>query len=277
MSTLVNPVSHLRYLRISLVSIVSAALILLSQMVSMPGAPGDLGAAVAHAQANAAQEGSQGCDYRKEGPFANDICWLNFSNIDFAKARQPQGVDVSIKLDSTLTAYFNLRVVDSFTDPQTGKVWDRKIRESDVPSWTWATFGKHVYTRPDLKKNLKNSIGTTAFGSNTPLDSRSSVQLTRMRVVGAGGLPVNYGLTVWDAESTNKGEFLEMSSDVDLGDPTYFTPSGAEAACRLGAVKNGNTFTCNGSESNLVLIASIENTENQTRNKCHYHHIHSSF
>ncbi|WP_454984569.1 hypothetical protein, partial [Corynebacterium durum] len=108
MSTLVNPVSHLRYLRISLVSIVSAALILLSQMVSMPGAPGDLGAAVAHAQANAAQEGNQGCDYRKEGPFANDICWLNFSNIDFAKARQPQGVDVSIKLDSTLTAYFNL-------------------------------------------------------------------------------------------------------------------------------------------------------------------------
>ena len=71
MSTLVNPVSHLRYLRISLVSIVSAALILLSQMVSMPGAPGDLGAAVAHAQANAAQEGSQGCDYRKEGPFVS--------------------------------------------------------------------------------------------------------------------------------------------------------------------------------------------------------------
>ena len=252
MSTLVNPVSHLRYLRISLVSIVSAALILLSQMVSMPGAPGDLGAAVAHAQANAEQEGSQGCDYRKEGPFANDICWLNFSNIDFAKARQPQGVDVSIKLDSTLTAYFNLRVVDSFTDSQNGKVWDRKIRDSDVPSWTWATFGKHVYTRPDLRKNLKNSIGTTAFGSGTPVDSRSSVQLTRMRVVGAGGLPVNYGLTVWDAESTNKGEFLEMSSDVDLGDPTYFTPSGAEAACRLGAVKNGNTFTCNGSESNFI-------------------------
>lgn len=179
---------------------------------------------------------AEGCGYGTGGPYAANLCWFDMSAYNDAKARSPEGQQMSVTLPGGYVVKFTL------TSRQVpGHLW-RGIESRTAPLETRFAFGKGGYVGIPGKPVLYSQGPNGTNGVELKLSSIS--------VVDSGGRPVTgYKFVVADAENNITGENFTWTSNKPLsllGVLNEKSPAGCHNAMTgLGTT----TVTCTGQGS----------------------------
>lgn len=146
---------------------------------------------------------AEGCGYGTGGPYAANLCWFDMSGYNDAKARSPEGQQMSITLPGGFVAKFTLT---SRAVP--GATW-RGVESRKAPLEERFAFGVSGYVGISGKPVLYSLGGTGPNGVE--------LKLSNISVVDTGGQPVTgYRFVIADAENNLAGENLTWTSNKPL-------------------------------------------------------------
>jgi len=195
-----------------------------------------LGAAFGPSRAGAAE----GCGYGTGGPYAANLCWFDMGTYNDAKARSPEGQQMSITLPGGYVAKFTL------TSRAVGTNNWRGVESRAAPLETRFAFGTAGYVGISGKPVLYSLGGTGPNGVE--------LKLSNISVVDSGGQPVTgYKFVIADAENNLAGENLTWTSDKPLNLLGVLNEK-SKAGCHNGLSGLGTTSvkcTGQGSEPGL--------------------------
>lgn len=121
-------------------------------------------------------------------------CWLNLTNYNDTTARSAAGQNLSFALPDGSTLSFNMRVTGGTTTAYNSVA---------SPSWTGAAIGNTAF----IGIPGRPALYTAAAGTRT-------INLTGITIVPAVGASASiYSFIVADAESSNQGETLRMTTN----------------------------------------------------------------
>ena len=150
---------------------------------------------------------ADGNNYTEQGAYAQSLCWIDMSSVDFTKAAQPNGTQLSISLGSGYTFRATITLtgntgVTATSLPTWAKAYLGNANPKDVNlDLTGKGFYYGVQGQPAIYQNI-NAETTTVTLSNIAMYKDSS---PTQAVSG-------YSLVVADAESTDWDEHITWST-----------------------------------------------------------------